>query len=454
LNAGNSVLYETSSNASAFALGAHSITASYAGDASYKASTSTPFNFTVVKGATAIVLTPNSSTISSLAATALNITVGTTSLGLYPTGTLTLSANGTTLATFTSLNPGYGNNGADGSYVTYSLQGSLLNAGANTITATYSGDSNYTGSTGSITITVTQAGFTLANGGAITVAGGATTGNTSNITVSPTNSFTGLVNLTCAVTTSPSSATSTPTCSLPTSVDIAAGSASPTALLTVVTTTSTTPGAYVVTVTGTDATTGKVTASTNVNLTVTGTATPGSFSLSGSGAISIAPGATTGNTATITATPANGFTGQVNLTCAVTTSIASPVDAPTCGLATSVSISGSSTASTVLTITTTAGTSALNKPVRFGVAGGAGAVLAAILIFGLPTRRRWIPFALVLLAISAAWMTGCGGSSSSGGGGGGGSTGTSAGAYTATVTGTDAATGTITSKTTVAVTVN
>jgi subtilase family serine protease len=461
LNAGNSVLYETSSNSSAstFALGAHSITATYGGDASFKAGTSTPFNFTVVKAATSMVLNPGSSSISSLASTQLYIYVGTTSLGAEPTGTVTLSANGMTLATFTSLNAGYGANGADGPYVIYSLQGKVLNAGANTITATYSGDSNYTGSTGSTTITVTQAGFTLANSGGITVAGGATSGNTSNITVTPTNSFTGLVNLTCAVTTSPSGATGTPTCSLPTSVDIAAGSAAPSALLTVATTTSTTPGAYVVTVTGTDATSGKVTATTNVNLTVTGTATPGSFSLSGSGAITVAPGATTGNTATISAKPANGFTGQVNLTCAVTTNITNPTDAPTCAVPTSVSISGTSAASATLTITTTAGTSALNKPVRFGVAGGAGVMLAAILIIGLPTRRRWIPFALVFLALSAVWMTGCGGTSSSSGGGGGGgggdgSTGTSVGAYTVTVTGTDAATGKITSNTTVSLTVN
>ncbi|WP_197414095.1 protease pro-enzyme activation domain-containing protein [Terracidiphilus gabretensis] len=463
LNASNSVLYESSSNTSAstFALGAHSITATYAGDASYKASTSAPFNFTVVKGGTAIVFSAPSATISSLASTPLNVTVGTTSLGADPTGTLTLTANGATLATFTNLTPGYGNNGADGPYVVYSLQGSVLNAGANTITATYSGDSNYTGSTGNFTITVTQAGFTLANSGAITVEAGATTGNTSKITASPTNGFTGLVNLTCAVSTSPSGATSTPTCTVPTSVDIAAGSTSPSGSLTVTTTTSTTPGAYVVTVTGTDATTGKVTATTNVNLTVTGPTMPGSFSLTGSGAITVAPGATTGNTESITVTPANGFTGQVNLACAVTTSIASPVDPPTCALPTSVSITGSGTATGTLTVTTTAATSALNKPVRFGVAGGAGAVLAAILIFAVPRRRRLIPFALVLLALSAAWMTGCGGASSGGsggggtGGGGGGSTGgTSAGTYTVTVTGTDAATGTITSKATVSVTVN
>ncbi len=458
LNAGNAVLYETSgsTSASTFALGAHSLTASYGGDASYNASTSTPFAFTVVKGATAMNLTANSTTISSLAAALLTIAVDTTSLGANPTGTITLSANGTTLGTFTSFNPGYGPNGADGPYVTYSLQGSGLNAGANTITATYTGDSNYTGSTGSITINVTQAGFTLANSGSITVAGGATTGNTSKITVAPTNGFTGLVNLFCAVTTSPSGATSLPTCSIPTSADIT-GTGSVSATLSVATSTSTTSGAYVVTVTGTDATTGKVTATTNVSATVTGTSTPtpGSFSLSSGGSIAVAAGATTGNTAAISVTPASGFTGQVNLACAVSTSIANPVSAPTCSLPTSVSIASTAAATATLTVKTTAGTSAQSRPLEFGMAGGAA--LAAILFFGVPTRRRWIFSALVLLTLSSAWMTGCGGASASGNPGGGGtgsSGGTTAGAYTVTVTGTDAATGTITAKTTVAVTVN
>ncbi len=454
LNAGNSILYESSpTGGSTFAIGAHSVAASYTGDASFKAGTSAPVNFTIVKGPTSVDYLTNSTTISSQGSTQLYIYVGTTSLGAYPTGTLTLTLNGAALTSFSSLNPGYGNNGAVGPWVIYTLQANKLNPGANTITGTYSGDSNYLASTGNLTITMTQAGFTLANSGAITVAGGATTGNTSKISITPTNGFTGLVNLTCAVTTSPSGATSAPTCSIPSSLDIAAGSTLPTATLTFTTTTSTTPGAYVVTVTGTDATTGKVTATTAVSATVTGTPTPGSFGLSGSGRITVAPGATTGNTATISVTPANGFTGQVNLACAVTTSITSPVDSPTCSLPTSVSISGTTAANATLTVATTAGTSAMNKPNRFGLAGGAGAVFAAILIFGVPRRRRWIPFALVLLALSVSWMAGCGGTSTSGGGGAG-STGTSAGAYTVTVTGTDAATGKITATTAVTVTVN
>jgi hypothetical protein len=95
-----------------------------------------------------------------------------------------------------------------------------------------------------------SSGFTLANGGNITVTAGATSGNTSQITVTPENSFTGTVNLTCAVTTSLSSPTSPVTCSLsPTSVSIS-GTTAETAAVTAVTTPTTTSGTYNITVTG------------------------------------------------------------------------------------------------------------------------------------------------------------------------------------------------------------
>lgn len=95
-----------------------------------------------------------------------------------------------------------------------------------------------------------SSGFTLANGGNLTVTAGATSGNTSQITVAPENSFTGTVNLTCAVTTSVSSPTSPVTCSLsPTSVSIS-GTTSETSTVTASSTATTTSGTYNITVTG------------------------------------------------------------------------------------------------------------------------------------------------------------------------------------------------------------
>lgn len=104
--------------------------------------------------------------------------------------------------------------------------------------------------------------YSLTNSGPIIV--GLSAPGTSTITVTPANSFTGTVALTCAVTTAPSGATD-PTCSLsPTSV-----TTSGTSTLTVTSTSTspaTTAGIYSVTVTGTS---GSLTASTSVCVNVT-----------------------------------------------------------------------------------------------------------------------------------------------------------------------------------------
>jgi hypothetical protein len=76
-------------------------------------------------------------------------------------------------------------------------------------------------------------GFVLSNSGNIAMKVGATTGNTSTITVTPTNNFSGSVALSCAVKTPMTAVEDSPTCSLSaSSVSLGAGP-SPTVLLTV-----------------------------------------------------------------------------------------------------------------------------------------------------------------------------------------------------------------------------
>jgi hypothetical protein len=190
-------------------------------------------------------------------------------------------------------------------------------------------------------------------------------------------------------------------------------------------------------------------------------------------AVTVKAGATTGNTSTITVTPAGGFAGSVTLTAAVTSSPAGAQNLPALsfGSTSPVVISGTSAGTATLTISTTAAASgALITPQRPGLQrppvpwyAASGATLACLLLFGVPVRRRAcrsILGTLALLAVLAAGVGACGGggagSGSSGGGsgsGGGGSTGTSgttAGSYVITVTG---ASGAITQTTTVALTV-
>ncbi len=435
-----------------FALGKHTLVATYSGDASYKQGSSASVPFTVVQAGTTLSVYATSSSITSQQSVQIQVSVVTGSVGAFPTGTITLTSNGATLATITGFQVA-NYNGANGVFAVAALNGSVFAPGANTINVTYSGDTNYLGSTGSTSLTVAEAGFALSNAGGINIAAGATTGNTSLITVTPKNGFLGPVSLSCAVTTAPSSASSPATCTIPASVNIS-GTSTPKATLTVNTTSTTTSGSYVVTVTGTDASTGKTTSTTAVNVTVTGgsSGASGTFALTNSGALTIKAGATTGNSATITATPSSGFTGQINLTCAVTTSISSPNDPPTCSIPASLTVSGTAAATSTVTVSTTASTSAaVRASTAFGLS---GAALATALLFGIPARRHRRVAMFMMLTIACTFAAiGCGGSSHS--------TpppvtpvGTTAGTYTVTVTGTDAATGKIVQTTAITVNVN
>lgn len=173
-----------------------------------------------------------------------------------------------------------------------------------------------------------------------------------------------------------------------------------------------------------------------------------SFSVSGA-PVSLAPGATTSNTSTVNLTPGGGFTGNVTLTAALTTSPAGAVDPPTFSFGTTspVDITGSAAGTATLTISTTAATSSqVSYPNRQGIPwyAAGGATLACLLLFGVPARRRsWrsmLGMVLLLVALAGGAFA-CGGGSAGGGGGGNGNPGTTAGTYTITVTGTS---GTIT----------
>ena len=173
-----------------------------------------------------------------------------------------------------------------------------------------------------------------------------------------------------------------------------------------------------------------------------------SFTLTGGSIPAIAAGGTASST--ITVTPAGGFTGSVSLSCAITSSPASAVDPPTCSVSQPGAISGTQAATAKLTIITTgASTAALHYQRRPFVRLGEG-TLAAILFLWLPFRRRnWqAMFGLLLVATLAAVVSGCGVSKSptttqvTGG--------TTAGAYTVTITGTS---GSMQSTTNVSVTV-
>jgi sugar lactone lactonase YvrE len=168
----------------------------------------------------------------------------------------------------------------------------------------------------------------------------------------------------------------------------------------------------------------------------------------------IAPGASA--TINVELQAGSTYSGTMNLTCAITSSPSGAQHLPTCSLnPASVAIKSGGSGTSVLSVETTAATTAsLFEPKfrRLRWLGGSGAVLAGMVLFGLPSRRRryWTSCIALLLMTVAGAALGCGGGGSSGSSP---VPGTTAGTYTVTVTGTDASHTSIVVSTKVSVTV-
>jgi hypothetical protein len=429
-----------------FTAGTHTITASYTGDASFSQSTSAPVTFTVLKGITQVSVVPTNAAANSVTNDIITVDIATSGLGTTPTGTVTLQLGGTTLGTTSTILSSATKSGMELGYATFTIAGNQLQQGANTLVATYTGDNNYVGGTANVVVTMSEATFSL-SATAINVTAGSAIGDTGSLRLTPLNDFTGLINLSCAVTAAPANATSPVTCGVPATLNLS-GLSAVTGILTANTTATTTGGSYTVTVNAADAATGAIKVSTTSTVTVAGTSLIPAFALSSGGDISIAPGASTGNSSVISVTPSGGFTGPIALACAVTSSPATAADPLTCALSnSSVSITGSTAATSTLTISSTpSGAAAFNRGL-----GGGGLALAVLLFMAPLRRRRALAGLLGIIALAGVGViTGCGGGSQA-------PTppanpGTTAGAYVVTISGT--ASSAAPSITTVKVTVN
>jgi hypothetical protein len=235
-----------------------------------------------------------------------------------------------------------------------------------------------------------------------------------------------------------------PACAVPSSIVF--GASASTATLQLTSDSTTPPGAYSVAVT---AVSQGIQQTLPVPFTIQQLPASPTFGLSaGTSALSIAiAGQSAADTLTIN--PAGGFTGTVQLSCAVSGGTAS--NAPTCVVPATASVAGSSPVNATMTVNTTAATTALSAGSGrlFGERMG-GIALGCLLLFMVPRRRAWAALGMVVLAACTLAVIGCGGGNSSSGTGTGGSTGTPAGDYTVTVT---AASGTITTTAQIKVTV-
>ena len=224
----------------------------------------------------------------------------------------------------------------------------------------------------------------------------------------------------------------------PTSVTLPATT---TSVLTAGTTATTTNGAYVITVTGTFGTDSHT---TTVNVTVNppapSTYTVTASTLSGS----ISPGSNSASTVTVAGS--GGYTGSVTLTCALTSGPSNQSgDAPGCSITSGSPVAlsaGTTSGNATATVTTKAAVASLAYP-KVGngkgwLGAGSGTILAVLIFFGIPARRRsWRSMLGLLVALAViGTLSSCGGGSSGGGGGGTGPSnpGTAAGSYVFTVT--------------------
>jgi trimeric autotransporter adhesin len=432
--------------------GSYNLTAQYSGDASFSPSTGTA-SFTITKAPTTVTSGYLGAPVQYGDPEQIAANVSTSSIGIAPTGTFQFYVDGQPVLAPQPIDDsdGYQPNNTATPYAWADSETvyTFLSVGQHTLSAAYSGDSNYaSGASVAGNVTVAQAqpflngiGWGVLNPPA--VIGQQTTLEAdlygSQTGVLPTGSITFYDNGN----------------AISGTVTYSSGESGRALFATM---------PYTFAATGNQTLTASYSGDINYlpvaisNASISNTVNVvGPFSLSAGSLSSVAPGQS--GTDSVTVTPNGGFTGGVNLTCQVTTSIVNPNDQPTCSVSASVTISGSNAATATLTVNTTAATSAAVEHPLHRFLGGAGVSFALVFLFGIRLRARRMRFLLGIFVLAfVASAVGCGGGGSGagggGGGGGGGNPGTTAGIYTITVTGTDAATGKITAQTTVTLTVS
>jgi len=201
--------------AGALAAGTDALTAMYTPDSGsypkYSSATgSTSVTVTqAVKNSSTVTVSAASSTITNEQTDVVSITVAGLSGQPTPTGTVTLTSG--TYSVQQTLAAGA---------ESITIPAGVLSNSTNTLTASYSGDGTYAGSSAATVVTISQVVISAPTPSAITPGGSATT----TVTLSAGSNYSGTMNMSCRLTNQPAGSLSLPTCSLsPTGVSLSAG---------------------------------------------------------------------------------------------------------------------------------------------------------------------------------------------------------------------------------------
>jgi subtilase family serine protease len=183
-----------------FAVGSHAITAAYGGDNSFNASTSSPaVNFTVTQASSS---TSVSFTGNTQGAT-LNANVSTSSGGNPPSGTVTFFINGSQVGTPVAVtglpaSTNFQTGAFIGAQAIASFSDTQLANGKYTLTATFTGDTNYSGSTAAATVINLQPDFVLSeNNSGVNILNPGGSG-TLGLSAIANDGFKGTINFSCS----------------------------------------------------------------------------------------------------------------------------------------------------------------------------------------------------------------------------------------------------------------
>jgi uncharacterized repeat protein (TIGR03803 family) len=397
--------------ANSLSAGKDTLTVSYSGNSDYALGSGTVSVIVTLPLTPTLKVTPSVTTL--VLTSTLNVMAAVSGTGATPTGTVKLSGGGYTSGSQTLTN---------GSY-SFAIPANSLSVGTDTLTVSYSGDSNYAAGTGSAsisvlaapltpTVTVTPAAASLDSSSSLSV-----TTSVSGAGVTPTGTVTlsgGGYTSASQTLTNGSSTFTIPANSLSVGVDTLSVSYSGDSIYG----------------------TGSGTASVAVTASV--------FTLAATSPSAVSPGSPA--TSTVTVSTTTGYTGTITLACALTSSPTGSKHLPTCssGSSTVTLNNGATTGTATVTISSTSSNGTVAKSNGPGWAGGA--VLALLVIIGIPARRRHWRSMLGVLALMAVLgsLAACGGSSSA----------TTAGNYTFTVTATGSPSVTPSPTTTFTVTIN